>query len=563
MRLRGRARYLALLLAVLMLSQAGCAQTATTRRTVQAELAQPDSVWARSLTPAFRSTLPKFAQATVTRQHLTYEPESKKLSGTVEVLFTNQSDHALPALYLRTVAKVWGPDTPDDFALTDLQVNGRKAEFTVGQTLITVPLATPLEPGATARLTYAATVTLPTNNFPRSYWRFQQQPVSDLSENAGVYGVGPDVTGLAMPYLLPGGEEGKEFDALPPDRSTENPALVLDEVWLNVPGDYMIIAGGALLDEAAEQEGRKVVHVATAGSGAPSLLVSRTLVKQSQRVGEMEVTAYTSPTVAAYNQALLKNAVDALQVYKELYGPLPYAQLHVVAMPLSGRLAGTYIGGGVLLVAEPYLTDLQMTPPIGLNDPALRPFYEREISTELRKLVYHEVAHAWWGEVVTPDFVTAPWFHESLATASAWFALERTDGAEAGDYWRNYSRLVYGMMRLRGIPDAPVNWPRERYESPVQRTGLQYHKGALFMEQLRQLVGDERFFAALQGYLKAHPLESVPEPGPVGALMDQPGVAELYQRWILETHGDADIGVPAVHDPATRAALFLPPESGN
>ena len=79
--------------------------------------------------------------------------------------------------------------------------------------------------------------------------------------------------------------------------------------------------------------------------------------------------------------------------------------------------------------------------------------------------------------------------------------------------------------------------------------------------ELRQLLGDERFFAALQSYYQANMLEISEMDHLRGAFIAEAPieqrrmVARTFNRWVSSKHGDEDIGPP---DKQLAASLGLP-----
>lgn len=552
-----RSSFCAAVFALLMLTQAACSKPATgptTRAAIETGIKQGTLPWSQATAAPYRKDLIKFAGAPVNRQHLTYDPENRKLTGTAEILFTNGTGHELPTLYMRTFAKLWGDGSGEDFTMTHLKVDGKANSFTVGTTLITIPLAKPLAPGQSTLLTYAASVTLPKLSL-------NQRPGSSLTltTNVGFYGAGHDFTGVGgFPTLLPRGDEGKEFDTPPDDRDMDNGEYTLDEFWLTVPQQWSVLSFGTVLDETPAKDGKKTVHTAGIGGGGhTNLLITATAVKQTQKVGDVEVNTFVPPFYAEYAEPVMKHTTDALRAYQQAYGPMALPKLDVVTMPLTAA-GGAYMHG-ILTISYTYMTDRKASAPDGVP-PALRPLFETDMPLALRRVVFHEVAHAWWGGLVTPDSRSLPWFHEAMANAASYYAFDQTDGPAVGDYHRTKEAFRYQKQRILGMADAPLNWPMERYQSQEQRITLTYSKGALFYDRLRKLVGDERFNAAMRSYVTAHAYDIVPDPGPVAALMNDPGVEQLYRRWVQEAHGDEDIGPLELHDPSLRKALGLPPE---
>lgn len=541
-----------ILLALLLISTSACSSgTALTRDSIHAQLEKGDSAWAQAFAAPYRKELSQFADAPINRQHLAYDPSSRKLTGSAEILFTNGNDRPLDTLYLRTRAKWWNSGS-DAFTMTNVKVDGKPVKFTVGKTLITVPLAAPLQPGKSAVITYDATVLLPK-------LVLNQGAKRTLTTNVGFYGAGYDFTGVGgFPMVVPKGDEGKEFDELPEDRETDNGELALEEYWVTIPQDWSVIALGAVVDETAAKDGKKTVHTAgMGGGGATFMFITNSAVKRTQKVGATELNTYVPASHEKYADSLMKNAADALQVYEKAFGPMPLPKLDVLALPLLG-VGGAYMNG-VFALNTSYLTDYRSTAPTS-TPPALKPLFENDNARLIRKVIFHEVAHAYWGQLVSPDAETLPWFHEALAEASTYMAIDQLDGVAAGDWWRTKDAFSYQKQRILGMPDAPLTLPMEQYKDMQQRTTLTYYKGGLFYDALRKHVGDEKFGSAMRAYISEHALDIVSDRGPVEALMKEPGVEALYRRWVEEAHGDEDIGVFELHDNALRKTLGLPPE---
>jgi hypothetical protein len=540
-------RFFAVLAFLLTLSTACSSDPALTRSGLQSQLQKTDSVWARAVSAPYQGALSAYKDATVNRQYLAYDPATRKLTGTADILFTNTTDHPLPTLYMRTMAKAWGPAGADAFAMNDLKVNGKSNDFTVGQTLVTIPLAQPLQPGASAYLSYTAAVTLPEFSL--------QGGQNSQTGNWGLYGAGPDVTTLGgFPVLLRNGEEGKETDEIPAGENPDSGQYNLHEIWLTVPADWSVIAVGTELDETPPKDGKKTAHIAAVG-GRLGVMVSNSVVRHTRKVGDLEVSLYVPAFYAPFSDVLMKNAADAIATYQKVYGPPPVPKLDVVPMPLRGA-SGAY-WAGVLSIATTAVGDTKSLPP-GNVPAALLPLVATDQRAYLREVIFHEVSHAWWGGVVISDGGPLAGYPEALANASALYALDQNDGVEAGNYARTKYAGIYGKRRLLGMPDAPLNLPEEQYRDPAQISTLTYYKASLFYDQVRKQVGDEKFFAAVRTFFSKHAFELVPGPGPVTELMAEPGVEALYRRWVEEAHGDEDMGVLKVEDPALRKLLGLP-----
>lgn len=117
-------------------------------------------------------------------------------------------------------------------------------------------------------------------------------------------------------------------------------------------------------------------------------------------------------------------------------------------------------------------------------------------------LIAHELAHQWWGNLVTCASWREFWLNEGIATfmVAAW--KEQALGADA---YRE--ELALARTRLRKARDAgfdkPLAWAG-KYPSLGVRRAVQYGKGALFLDHLRSHLGDDAFWRGIRDYTRRH-----------------------------------------------------------
>ncbi len=114
----------------------------------------------------------------------------------------------------------------------------------------------------------------------------------------------------------------------------------------------------------------------------------------------------------------------------------------------------------------------------------------------------HELAHQWWGNLVTCATWRDFWLNEGFATfmVSAWKQHHLGDAAYRQDIAALDARR--GQLRERGW-DMPLAWDG-RYPSLGMRRAVQYSKGALFLATLRETLGDAAFWDGVRHYTRAH-----------------------------------------------------------
>jgi aminopeptidase N len=116
--------------------------------------------------------------------------------------------------------------------------------------------------------------------------------------------------------------------------------------------------------------------------------------------------------------------------------------------------------------------------------------------------IVHELAHQWWGNLVTCAPLKDFWLNEGIATfmTAAW--KQARYGRAAYEAELAIARTRVDQARSRGF-DKPLAW-RGLYPDLRTRRAIQYSKGALFMAQLRASLGDAAFWAGLRRYTRAH-----------------------------------------------------------
>lgn len=114
----------------------------------------------------------------------------------------------------------------------------------------------------------------------------------------------------------------------------------------------------------------------------------------------------------------------------------------------------------------------------------------------------HEIAHQWWGNVVTSKLDRDVWIMEGLATYSSALWLEHRKGVAERDkalsaFRQNLLRKVDGNT----VESAgPIILGRRLRTSqlPEAHRVIVYEKGAWILHMLRGIIGDDNFFAMLR-----------------------------------------------------------------
>jgi transcriptional regulator with XRE-family HTH domain len=192
----------------------------------------------------------------------------------------------------------------------------------------------------------------------------------------------------------------------------------------------------------------------------------------SAQAGDITVLSYYFPANQEAGDVALETAVRALELFSELYGPYPYAAYRVCETEFAGGLEFS----GLTLLGSPFYDG-----------------YDGTTRTPLIPLTVHEVSHQWFYGLVGNDQVTQPWLDEAPAEYSAFLYYERHLPDDT-DWWWTYA---VDQWVPTGVVDSYIfefrNDSRPYYDAV-------YRRGAQFMHDLRDSMGDPAFFGFLQEY---------------------------------------------------------------
>lgn len=137
-------------------------------------------------------------------------------------------------------------------------------------------------------------------------------------------------------------------------------------------------------------------------------------------------------------------------------------------------------------------------------------FISRGAKTEAQRLsladtIAHEMAHMWFGDLVTMDWWNGLWLNESFASYMAVLALEKGSDFENvwDDFYTGFKQWAYSTDRSVNTHaiELPVATTREAMEV---FDGITYGKGASVLKQVPKYLGEENFLKGVSNYLKKY-----------------------------------------------------------
>ncbi len=202
-----------------------------------------------------------------------------------------------------------------------------------------------------------------------------------------------------------------------------------------------------------------------------SLSISDQFVTQEVQHQGVTIRTYVFPQHREAGQAIIEIATNALDMFAELFYPYPRQTLSLVAADFLHNMETD----GMLLISK------------GVID-----FYRDAPLNNLTILVPHEISHQWLYSLVGNDPAREPWLDEAFATYSEALYFERFQPDHLAWWWAN---------RVEGF--EPSGWVDSTTSIPGGYTAYRdavYLNGAKFLQSLRELIGDDAFFAAAREF---------------------------------------------------------------
>lgn len=243
-------------------------------------------------------------------------------------------------------------------------------------------------------------------------------------------------------------------------------------------------------------------------SGQAGRTPLRLLARQS-------VVSYVEP------ELWLKVAAQALQFFEAEFSlPYPYKKLDLIVVPdfpagATENLAGITIGerGTVFRSKQPPAAYVQRAA-----------------------IITHEIAHMWFGDLVTMKWWNGLWLNESFAALMETLAVaEATQYREEGwpHFYSGEKRWAYREDQL--VTTHPIELAVA--DTDAARSifdGITYGKGASVLKQLRYYLGADKFRAGLKEYFAKYAYKNTTLEDFIAALAQASGVelGQWQKQWL-------------------------------
>ncbi|MFN2522069.1 MAG: aminopeptidase N [Mycobacteriales bacterium] len=120
-------------------------------------------------------------------------------------------------------------------------------------------------------------------------------------------------------------------------------------------------------------------------------------------------------------------------------------------------------------------------------------------------VIAHEMAHMWFGNLVTMRWFDDLWLNESFAELMGFLTTDRVTRFSGG--WLDFctGRKAWGYSADQKPTTHPISGEvADNRSALLNFDGISYAKGASVLRQLMAWLGDDVFFEGVRGYLRAH-----------------------------------------------------------
>ncbi|NKQ27274.1 aminopeptidase N [Streptomyces galbus] len=155
--------------------------------------------------------------------------------------------------------------------------------------------------------------------------------------------------------------------------------------------------------------------------------------------------------------------------------------------------------------------------------------------------ILHELAHMWFGDLVTMEWWNDLWLNESFATYAEAACQADAPGSKWPHSWTTFAnQMKTWAYRQDQLPSThPIMADISDLDDVlVNFDGITYAKGASVLKQLVAYVGEDAFFRGVQAYFKRHAFGNTRLSDLLGALEETSGrdLKNWSRKW-LETAG--------------------------
>jgi aminopeptidase N len=158
----------------------------------------------------------------------------------------------------------------------------------------------------------------------------------------------------------------------------------------------------------------------------------------------------------------------------------------------------------------------------------------RPVRREIASVLLHEMAHMWFGNLVTMKWWNDLWLNESFATYMSYLAMSKV--TEFKEAWATMTKeKSSSMWEDQLTPTHPIESNvNDVLEAQAVFDGITYGKGASVLKQLSFYIGAENFQKGAQGYFQKYAWTNTERKDFIGSMVSASGrnLDQWQKNWL-------------------------------
>ncbi len=266
------------------------------------------------------------------------------------------------------------------------------------------------------------------------------------------------------------------------------------DLTATVPATQMAVSNMPIADSTDLGDGTKRVHFQTSPKMSTYLLFFGLgdFERATMQMDGTEIGVITQAGKVDQARFALQSSADVLREYNDYFGvPYPLPKLDNIASPGSSQFFSAMENWGAIYTFE---YALLLDPTISTQRDKQRVF-----STDA-----HEIAHQWFGDLVTMSWWDDLWLNEGFAT---WMAARTTQ--KLHPEWSTHLYSVGGRESAMSLDAAVTTHPVVQHVETVEQASqafdsITYQKGGAVIRMLEGYVGADAWREGVRSYMKTH-----------------------------------------------------------
>ncbi len=249
-------------------------------------------------------------------------------------------------------------------------------------------------------------------------------------------------------------------------------------ITLHTPEKYKVASTGNITKQD-NADGINNYHINALAMRDFAIVLSDKFEVVSGKINNTNVNYYYYKN--QYPNECLKASMQSLETFNKLFGKYPYDVLNVVE--------ANFVHGGMEYPNLVYISDAI------------------DVQSDYINVIVHEIAHQWWYGLVGNNEYKYGWLDEGLTEYSTLLFYEENPeyGVDTRELVKNntnsFATFVEVYKKVFGEANTTMNRDLNEYNNESEYVYIAYVKGMLLFDNLRELLGKEKFIQCLKQYV--------------------------------------------------------------